>query len=89
MKMNRNLKALVEAAEGKNMRGQELDHVDFTGASLKYADFERAVFWNAKFYKADFTNTDFRDADFQSADLSRAKNLDKSILPYGYRLVEE
>ena len=85
----RKLIARLEEQTNKSMKGQDLEHVDFTGASLKYADFERAVFWNAKFYKADFTNTDFRDADFQSADLSRAKNLDKAILPHGYKLVEE
>ena len=63
------------AGEGTitNMPGNVLKSCDFTGASVKQANFSRAVLRFSKFIDADLSGANFSGADLSKADLTGAR----------------
>ena len=94
MKMNRNLRSLVEASDGRRFRDANLEGADFTDANLRNAnmrgaDLANSLFRLASFRGANFSGSDFMGADLDGVNFSGAKNLDRAVWPKGYRLVKE
>jgi uncharacterized protein YjbI with pentapeptide repeats len=72
-----------------NLRVTNLEEADIFGANLYRAflngtNLRRAYLKGANLYEANFFG-----ADLEGADFSGAKNLDKAIIPMGWKLVKE
>jgi uncharacterized protein YjbI with pentapeptide repeats len=76
---------------GRDLSGENFDHVVFNGAdmsnsnfsfgSFRYASFKNCNFENSTFYGADLSGCDFRESNFAGVDLEAAKVSFSTYLP--------
>jgi uncharacterized protein YjbI with pentapeptide repeats len=81
----------TEGKEGEcfDLSGAKLFLANLRSADLCEASLCGANLCGANFDGANFDGASFDGASFYGANLSKAKNLDKAIMPKGWKLVKE